>query len=1006
MIVLAFVLIGGGIIAFEKLGRLEDPEYTIKEALVTTPYPGATAKEVADEVTEKIEMAVQQLPQLKRVTSLSKPGVSIVTAEIEDKYDKHTLPQVWDELRRKVTDVQTQLPIGAGPSVVNDDFGDVYGILLALNGKGFSYKELEEYADFLKRELLLVPDVAKINLWGVQSQEVHVEISRQKLSQLGVSLDQVMQTLKNQNLITPSGEVPIGSDYVRINPTGDFTKVEKIGDLLIAGSKPGNLIYLKDVAKISRGYQDPSSLLVRHNQEKTIVMGISISPGGNVITLGENIKQRLAELEKLVPLGLQPEIITFQPDFVDSAISGFLVSLAEAVAIVIIVLFLFMGFRSSLIISASLLLTIFGTFIFMQIWGISLERISLGALIIALGMLVDNAIVINDGILIRTQKGETILSAAKAVVKQSMWPLFGATVIAVLAFAAIGVSQDSTGEYTRSLFQVILISLLLSWIIAISITPFLCKVFLKEGEKTLLENTTEKEQYSGWFYGLYRNFLELCIRFRYGTVAVLVILLGLSIFGFTKLENSFFPESTRAQIMVHFWLPEGTDIRKTSKEVSKLEDFIEKQKEVTAITSFIGQGAPRFMLTYSPEKSYSSYAFLLLNVTNYEAIDPLMKKIMAYTDESHVNAMVKLRKFQLGPTKEDTIEIRFTGPNAETLRGLSDQAKKVIIDDGGFVGLKDDWRERAKVLRPKFSEVHARNLGITKADFDKTLAMNYSGLTSGYYREFDKILPIKVYAPKEERKNADDIRDVYIWSPVAEKNIPLTQIVSGFDIAWEDTAIQKRNKQYTITTQATQASGNASTALERIRPQINALKLPPGYIMEYGGEYEKSKDAQVALFSKIPLILILIVLTLIFMFGKMRQPLIIMLTVPLAIIGVTVGLLATNQPFGFMALLGFLSLAGMLIKNSVVLIDQIDLEISEGKEHYQAIVDSSISRMRPVALAAITTVLGMIPLIFDVFFIGMAVTIMAGLTFATILTLIIVPVLYSIFFRASHPKKV
>ncbi|MEM1244172.1 MAG: efflux RND transporter permease subunit [Pseudomonadota bacterium] len=996
---LVILIIAGGVFAYQSMGRLEDPEYTIKEALVITYYPGASATQVEQEVTEKIERAIQQLPQLKRVTSLSKANVSIVTVVIKDKYTKYDLPQVWDELRRKINDVQSQLPPGALKSTVEDDYSDVYGILLAVTGKGFSYKELEDYADFLKRELLLVPDVAKVNIDGIQRQQVYVEISRERMAQLGISMDEIYQTLREQNLISPAGSVRVGDEYIKIRPTGNFKNVEEIGDLLIRGKTGKDLIYLKDIAKIVRTYQTPPNRITRFNGQPAYVLGVSIVSGGNVVSMGKAIKARLKQLEPLSPLGMKVHVITFQSDKVTQAIDGFIISLIEALIIVLVVLMLFMGFRSGIIIGLSLLITVLGSFIFMKLWGINLERISLGALIIALGMLVDNAIVINEGLLIRINRGMDKIKAAKEVVNQNAVPLLGATIIAILAFAAIGLSQDNTGEYTRSLFQVILISLLLSWLVGVTVTPLLCTMMLKPQNAA---SQSQSDPYQGFIFIFYKNFLNLCLRFRYITVGVLLALLASAIYAFGLLEESFFPESTTPQILVHYWMPEGTDIRRTSTDMKKLEKFIQQQPGVDSVASFIGSGAPRFVLTYSPEKAYTSYGVMLVNIDDYRNIDKVVPKIQNYADNNFIDAQTKIRKIILGPGKEDTIEVRFSGPNKSVLRRLANEAKSIMTADGGAVAIKDDWRERTKIIKPVLAESQAKNAGITKAQVDDAIQMTFSGKAVGVYRESDKLLPILSIAPPSERMDVDNIKNVQIWSPAANKMIPLRQVINNFTTTWEDAIVQRRNRIRTITAKATQKSGNASVVLARIKPKIDAIALPPGYTREWGGEYEDSQDAQKALFKNIPVTIVLMSLILVMLFNAVRQPLIIILTVPLAIIGVSFGLLATGQSFGFMALLGFLSLSGMLIKNSIVLIDEIDMEIAKGTEKYQAILAASISRLRPVAMAAVTTVLGMIPLLFDAFFIAMAVTIMAGLTFATILTLIFVPVLYSIMFRIKQ----
>ncbi|MDQ2994526.1 MAG: efflux RND transporter permease subunit, partial [Pseudomonadota bacterium] len=514
-------------------------------------------------------------------------------------------------------------------------------------------------------------------------------------------------------------------------------------------------------------------------------------------------------------------------------------------------------------------------------------------------------------------------------------------------------------------------------------------------------DTPPKDPYQGAFYTAYKSLIAFCIQWRWMTVMALMLMMAIAIYAFNQLEDSFFPDSTRPQFMVHYWLPEGTDIRKTSSDIAAFEKYILTLKGVTGVSTFVGAGAPRFILTYTPEKEYSSYGLLLVDVDNHEKINPLIATVSAYARDHYINAMVKARRFMLGPGKEDTLEVRFSGPSPTILRELANQAKKIMHADGNIEGIKDNWRERVKVIRPVIAEYPAREAGINKADIDETLQTVFGGQRIGVYRENDKLLPIVSTVPESERSDAASIKDIQIWSPLAQATIPFRQIVSDFTTSWNDNAINRRDRKRTITIAGSQQTGNASVTFARLQPKIEALKLPTGYEMAWGGQYEDSNDAKTALFKNIPITLVLVVLVLVMLFNAIRQPLIILLTVPLAVIGVAAGLLAMNLSFGFMALLGFLSLSGMLIKNSIVLIDQIDLEIREGKEPAKAILDSSAARMRPVAMAAVTTVLGLIPLLVDIFFVGMAVTIMAGLTFATILTLVVVPVLYALFFRVK-----
>jgi len=988
-----FLLLGGGFLSYERLGRLEDPEFTIKQALVVTRYPGASPTEVEEEVTDVIETAVQQMGQLDKVTSISQNGVSIVTVEMKDKYDKKTLPQVWDELRRKVGDAQAILPPGAGPSMVKDDFGDVYGVLFAITGDGYSYQEIKDYADDLRRELLLVKDVAKIEFYGTQQEVIYVEMSRSRMAELGISQQEIYSTLNRQNAVSPAGQVKVGTEYIRISPTGMFSSVEEISGLLVHGGGNDSIITLGDVAKVIRGYADPPERMMRFNGRPAVGMGISTVSGGNVVTMGEGIQQRLSELEVNRPVGMELGIVSYQSEGVKKSVNSFAVNLAEALAIVIGVLMLFMGARSGLIIGAILLLTVGSTFIFMDIYAINLQRISLGALIIALGMLVDNAIVVTEGILINVQKGMGRRQAASLVVAQTMWPLFGATVVAVFAFAGIGFAPGGTGEFCRSLFQVILISLMMSWVLAVTATPLFCTMFLKSAS-----GKEKQELYGGILFQLYKKILTACLQWRKLTSLLMIVLLAISVYGFGFVKESFFPSSTRPQFLIDYWRAEGTHIQETAEDMRKIEQYLMGREEVSSVAAFIGSGATRFTLLYSPEMPNTSYGQLLVTVQDYQVIDKILPEIENFLHENFPDAEPKTKKFVLGPGDGAKIQARFRGPDPIILRQLSNQAQTIMRADSRSKDIRDNWRQRVKLIRPEFTEARARRVGISRSDLNQTLNMSFSGLAVGIYRENNKLIPIVSRPPEAERIDVESMRSLQVGSPLTGKMVPISQLVSTNKVEWEDGIIHRRNRMRTITVECDPKIGLASPLFKHLRPQIEAMKLPPGYALEWGGEYENSSEAQQKLGQVLPLSFLAMVVTVICLFNSLRQPLIIFLCVPLSIIGVSAGLLLTGQPFSFMALLGFISLAGMLIKNAVVLIDQIDLEIREGKSPFAAVVDSSVSRVRPVSMAAVTTILGMIPLLFDAFFTDMAVTIMAGLGFATVLTLLFVPVLYVMFF--------
>jgi multidrug efflux pump subunit AcrB len=997
-LVLTAVMLVGGLRAFNGLPRLEDPEFTIKEALVVTPYPGAAAAQVEEEVTDKVEIAVQQLGQLKEIESKSDRGLSTVTVRIKDKYDKDGLPQVWDELRRKVGDAQGKLPPGAGPSMVIDDYGDVYGVFIAIYGPGFTYAELREVAKLLRRELLLVQDVAKIEFWGERTEAVYIEPSRERMAELGIPMAAIVDELRAKNAVADAGRVEVGQEWVAVEPTGTFDDVQTIGALLLRGGDGGRQIHLRDVATVRRGYLEPPSRELRYDGQVAIGLGISTVTGGNVVAMGDAVAARTRALLDQIPLGIEFGVVSLQSVAVTEAISNFTTSLVQAVAIVVIVLLAFMGLRSGLLIGFILVLTITGSFIFLGPMEVALQRISLGALIIALGMLVDNAIVVTDGIQVRVEQGRDPEEAAVEVVGQTSLPLFGATAVAILAFAGIGTSQDGTGEFCRSLFQVVLVSLSFSWLTAVTVTPVLAVMFLKRPA-----GNQPADPYGSGFYRRFRALLAWCIRRRWIPFGLVAAAFALSLAAFGWVDKSFFPDSTRPQLMVDFWLPQGTYIGETGAQAHDVETYLQGLDGVTHVTTLLGGGGLRFLLTYAPEKSHTSYAQFLVDVEDYRLIGDLMATIERDVPEAHPSAQVFARRFIMGPGSGGKIQARFSGPDLNELRRLADQATAILEADADAKGVRTDWRQRVKRITPVYADEEANQLGVTRPELAQAIQAGFDGTRVGVYRERDELLPIVVRAPDAERLDPGSMRALQVWSRAAERMIPLRQVVSDFRIDFEDDIVVRLNRRRTITVHADPNHEGATALLARVRPAIEAIALAPGYEMEWWGEYKSSRDAQVALSKPLPLFFLLMILIVIGLFDGVRVPLVIFLTVPLALIGVTWGLLATGQPFGFMALLGFLSLSGMLIKNAIVLIDEINTQLAEGRDPFTAVVESAVSRLRPVAMAAATTALGMLPLLADAFFVSMAVTVIAGLVVATVLTMIVVPTFYAIIFRVESP---
>ncbi|WP_273976144.1 multidrug efflux RND transporter permease subunit VmeV [Vibrio parahaemolyticus] len=994
------ILAIGGVTSFLELGRLEDPAFTIKDAMIVATYPGATSKEVEEELTYPLEKEIRKLPYIDRITSTSSNGMSQIMVSMKMDYGPDELPQIWDEMRRKINDLQPTLPQGVQSLQIIDDFGDVYGVMLMLTGDDYDYVELKRYADHLRREIELVDGVGKVDIAGDQQEMLFVEISLDRLASLNLDMNVVSGLLNQQNNVVSAGEVMVNGESLVIRPSGTLNTVQALENLIIHGRDTGNLIRLKDVATITRSIQEKPGNMILFNGKKAINIGISFASGVNVVEVGERLNAELSSLESIKPAGLDMSYFYNQAQEVDDSVKAFVISLAEAVAIVIIVLLFTMGLRSGVIIGVVLLLTVFGTFILMNYNNIELHRISLGALIIALGMLVDNAIVVVEGILVGLKKGRTKVQAAVDIVKQTQWPLLGATVIAITAFAPIGLSQDATGEFMGSLFWVLCFSLFLSWVTAITLTPFLADLLLKEEEKDT--NGEDEDPYKGWLFVVFGALLKFSLRFRWMTVAAMVALLVGAVIAFGNVKQQFFPPSNTPMFYVDMWMPEGTDIRQTIKQAETVESYIRQQDDIDFVSVSIGQGLQRFALTYQPEKSYEAYAQFQVRTTDRDNMFKLLHKLDDNLAKTFDEPTFQFKLMEFGPSPASKIEARITGPDPKVLRELAVQVEDILHTEPGARNIRHDWRERTKELVPVFNESKARRLGISKEDLSSTLQMAFGGSTFGVLRDGTHTLPIMMRLPDAERVDFESLQNVKIWSPSLQTYIPVDQIIDGVELDWSEPLIQRRDRKRTLTVLADHdvlSDDTAASLFARVQPKVMALHIPEGYEITWGGEYESSKDAQEGLFGSLPMGYLLMFIITILLFNSIKKPLVIWFTVPLSIIGVAFGLLTTNMPFSFTAFLGLLSLSGMILKNGIVLLDQINLELESGKDPYLAIVDSAISRVRPVSMAALTTILGMIPLVFDAFFGSMAITIMAGLGFATVLTLIVVPVMFAILFR-------
>jgi multidrug efflux pump subunit AcrB len=1018
-----FLLVAGGIGAFFSLGQLEDPEFTVKTGVITTMYPGASPEEVELEVTDRIELAIQEMPQVKYIESFSRPGMSLISVELKAEYWSDRLPQVWDELRRKIRDIEHMLPPGAGRPEVSDDFGYVFGFQLAVVGDGFSDADLEKYAKDIKKELSLVKDVARVDLWGVQDKVIYVNVSQTQLAELGLTNASVQETLSQQNMVVDAGGVDLHRKRFRIAPSGEFTSPKDIANLHVrasfadelsnltgASDKPvsperaAELIRIRDIATVEPGYAEPPQTLMRYNRKPAVGISITTSSGVNIVKVGQGIDKRLDEIIPLLPVGIEVHRIHWQSGIVDDAVKGFMINFGEAVAIVLIVLTLAMGWRMGVIIGSSLILTILSSFVLMAVFGIDLQRMSLGALVIALGMMVDNSIVVADGIAVRLQQGMDRKKAAIEAASQPSMPLLGATVIAVMAFYPIFASVEGAGEYCRTLFTVVAISLLVSWLISMTIIPLQCIDMLPEPK----EGKTDTDPYGGKFYRVFRSIMERAIRMRLFTIGTLAALLIVALIGFGNVEQMFFPDSSMTKFMVDYWAPEGTRIQTVAEDLKEAEDKFLADERIDSVATFMGAGPPRFYLPVDPESPYQSYAQFIVNVRDFKDITDLMNELNAWFKEEYPQAMVPIRQYGVGPSNTWKFELRISGPSIADpgkLRSIAGQVVNILDNSPLAAYPCTNWRQRTQKVIPEYNQERARWAVVTREDIANTTKRAYDGRSIGLYREKDDLIPIVLRHVAEERESVSNMKVLQVQPATSTYTIPLSQVTDGIRTEWEDPMIWRRDRRRTITVQANPIFGVTLPALRSsVLQQIEAIELPPGYTMEWGGEHEDTVDSQAALIPGVIPTVAIILFIIVALFNAFRPPLVILLTIPFAAIGITAGLLFTGTPFGFLALLGAMSLVGMMIKNAIVLLDQINLEIEAGKGRYRAVVDSAISRLRPVVLAAATTVLGVIPLLQDVFWVGMAVTIMAGLTFGTMLTMIIVPVLYCTLFRVQAPE--
>ncbi len=987
----------GGTAGYLAVGKLEDPVFTLKSALVITPYPGATASEVSIEVSEVLESEIQNMDEVDTVTSRNTPGLSVIEVEIKDQYDGTELPQVWDDMRDRVADAQPDLPQGAMAPIINDNFGDVYGIYYSVTAEGFTDSEIWDIANYIRREMLAVDGVADVELRGLPEEAIFIEPSTQTLVNLGVPPSVILDAVGNADVIAPTGTADNGPRDLRIDaPEGDDT-VSEVGALSFGVG--GEVLNLADVAQVYRDRVDDPEHVIHHNGVRAFSLGIAGLTSENIVTVGERVEQRLTEIEPVLPVGVELLPIYEQHVVVDEANGSFVTSLVLSVSVVIGVLALFMGWRAAVVVGVSLLLTVSFSFFFMFLFDIKVERISLGALIIAMGMLVDNAIVVAESMQIQMRRGRKAVEAAAEAARRTQIPLLGATIIGIMAFAGIGLSPDASGEFLFSLFAVIGISLLLSWLLAITVTPLLGSYFFRTS------GGDDDDPYDTRFFRAYGALLRGALRVRWLVIVALVGGTVACFAAFGMVRQQFFPPSDTPIFYLNYKAAQGTRIDETVADLAIIEDWLLERDDVVSVTSSAGQGFTRFLLTYTPEQPDPSYGQLVIRAASSEAIPALRDDLAAFATDAVPWAETRVEQIIYGPATGADVEARFSGPDADVLRAIADEAQQILETETSVLQTeRSDWRQREFVTRPVFATERAQALGIARTDVAEATALATDGIRAGTYRERDRLIPMIVRTPRDDTTEDGRILDQVIYSDAGEDYTALDQVIDGFDVVSRDTLIERRDRVPTISVQAFTVPGVlAPEAFGQVRSAIEAIELPPGYRLEWGGEYESSTEAQTSLGKQMPLSFGVMLLITVLLFGKLRQTAVIWTIVPMAVNGVALGLLFTGLPFSFTALLGLLSLSGMLIKNAIVLVEEIDAQKEEeGLPQSEAIVTASVSRLRPVVLAAATTILGMVPLLTDAFFASMAVTIMAGLGFASILTLIGVPVLYHTYLRKER----
>ncbi|MEG2495099.1 MAG: efflux RND transporter permease subunit [Mucinivorans sp.] len=997
-ILLLVLIFLGGIFSYAKMGKLEDAPFTIKQALVLTPYPGASPSEVQTQVTDVLEEAIQSLGELYYLKSENRAGLSKITVYVKKEIRADQMQQLWDNLRRKVGDVQGKLPSGAGVSVVNDDFGDVLGVFYGLTGDGYTYRELEDQAKLIKNDLLKVKDVGKVEIYGVQTPVIDIQVQEALMSRSGITTRDIAQAFEAQNKVVDAGGIETDENRIRIQSTGNFYSLDDICNLTIV-SRSGEHFRLADIATLSEGYITPMSSMMRLDGRPAVGIAVSTVPTGNVVDMARLVGERVAWFGDNMAPGYNLDAIYDQGYESSVANDGFILNLIISVITVVAILLFFIGFKNGILVGSGLIFSIFATLIVMFASGIALQRMSLAAIIIAMGMLVDNAIVVSDSILVNMQRGMRKRVAILRACSSTAMPLLAATVIAVLTFMPIYFSPHITGELLSSLVIVIGVSLMFSWVFAMTQTPFFVQEFVRRPRPEELKAAL----FDGKVFNLFRRSLRFIIAHRYIAISLLVVMLVASAWSFKFIPKVFVPSLDKQYFTVDMWLPEGTRIEKSDSVASQIAEYIGSYSQTDIVSSYVGRTPPRYYLSNVAFGPQPNYAQILVKCKTPKLARQLHAILQDSMRLKYPEPLLKVNKFELSPLTEALIEARFLGPDAAVLDSLVGVAIEIMRANENVCDARNEWGNMSMVISPVYDPVKAGSLGVTKSSMMESVKSINDGLSVGIYRDNEKKVPLVLRSSGQQIEDPNSLGDFSVWN--GEQSAPLSQLVERIETTWEYPQVRTYNRNLSMAAMCGVKPGHTMAEVHgQIRDQIENIKLPDGYTFFWDSQYKDQSEGLEALSKFFPLAFLLLIVVLVALFGNFRDPLIILAVLPLSLIGVAIGLLTTGFEFGFFPIAGWLGLLGMIIKNVIVLIDEINIQKRSGVEAYTAIIEATVSRTRPVLMAATTTIFGMVPLLFDVAFGGMAATIIFGLTFATMLTLFVTPALYVVLYRVKPSK--